>query len=78
MQVSAQFPVYAVLEKQHEGIYDGTVDITIQSTALAVTESMLSLLSAFIAALPKVAGYSEGLYLMPLQCLCLSAMPKGC
>jgi hypothetical protein len=71
--VSAQFPVFAVLEKQHEGIYVGTVDIKIESTAVAVTEPRLSLLSAFIAALPKMAGHSEGLYYNPLQCVCLSA-----
>ncbi|BDA43314.1 probable vacuolar protein sorting-associated protein 13B [Coccomyxa sp. Obi] len=58
--VSAQFPVFAVLEKQVEEVYEGKVDIKIYSTAVAVNESQLSVLSAFVAALPKVPHHSKG------------------
>ncbi len=60
LQISAQFPVFAVLEKQDQGVYNGSVDVKIESTAVALNESRLSTLAAFIAALPRVAGHSEG------------------
>ena len=60
LQVSAQFPIFAVLEKHIEEVYEGKVDIKVHSTAVALNESQLSILSAFIAALPKVPHHSKG------------------
>ncbi len=44
--------MFAVLEKHVQEVYEGKVDIKIYSTAVAVNESQLSTLSAFLAALP--------------------------
>ncbi|CAL8468704.1 g8244 [Coccomyxa elongata] len=57
--VSAQFPVFAVLEKHVKEVYEGKVDIKIHSTAVAVNESQLSTLSAFLAALPHQSKGSQ-------------------
>ena len=60
LQVSALFPVFAVLERQTEGAYEGAIELKLAPLVLSVTESRLARLRGFVLGLMAALSIPEG------------------
>ena len=60
LQVSALFPVFAVLERQTEGAYEGAIDLKLAPLVLSVTQSRLARLRGFVLGLVAALSVPEG------------------
>ena len=60
LQVSALFPVFAVLERQTEGACEGSIDLKLASLMVWVTESRLGRLRHFVLGLVASLSVPEG------------------
>lgn len=53
--MGALFPVFAVLEKQAQGSFQGQLDVDVQPLEAGLTQAQLRMLTDFVAALPVQA-----------------------
>lgn len=60
LQVSALFPVFAVLERQTTGTYEGSMDARFAKLTVRVTESRLARLKGITLALAALLSVPEG------------------
>ena len=60
LQVSALFPVFAVLERQTTGRYEGSMDARLATLTVWVTESRLARLKEIVLALVAFLSVPEG------------------
>lgn len=59
--MSALFPVFAVLERQTTGTYEGSMDARFATLTMWVTESRLARLKGIISALAALLSVPEGI-----------------
>jgi hypothetical protein len=69
--------MFAVLEKQTAGSFEGQVDIDVRPLEAALTQEKLSLLAAFIAALPLQTDPAQGEAFWCHTCLLACLMQSG-
>ena len=60
LQVSALFPVFAVLERQTEGAYEGSIDVKLAPLMMSVTQARLACLRRFMLGLVTALSVPEG------------------
>lgn len=60
MQVSALFPVFAVLERQTKGTHEGSIDARLAPVAVWVTESRLAGLRGIVSGILASTAVPEG------------------
>ena len=60
LQVSALFPVFAVLERQTEGAYEGSIDLKLAPLMVSLTQSRLLRLRGFVLGLIAALSVPEG------------------
>ena len=60
MQASALFPVFAVLERQTRGAYEGSIDARCAPLTVSFTESRLAVLRGLVSGLVSAMSVPDG------------------
>ena len=66
--MSALFPVFAVLERQTTGTYEGSMDARFAMLTVWVTESRLARLKGIVLALVAFLSVPEGTLFLESKC----------